>query len=246
MLQLKNYLIEKISNNNLIFLKKIYNKITLIKTIRLSINKNFDFNNQKIAHYLRGKNINFPPFRMTERSIELALADDFISQYEYGEVAEVGAVTPYYWPNRVKTVIDPYDKHQLVTHKEDWLLHKNDYRSIVSISTFEHIGLADYGLDLNLQNNAKAIEKLINSHSDFLVTWPGGYNKFLDENVINKSREFKSIHLYAWLRNKHGNSWVQVKDLSKLTDKLVYGPYWANVLFVLYRGPGLFKDLKNK
>ncbi len=130
----------------------------------------------------------------------------------------------------------------MVTHKEDWLLHKNVYRSIVSISTFEHIGLADYGLEVNLQNNAKAIEKLINTPSDFLVTWPGGYNKSLDENVINKSREIESIHLYAWVRNKHGNSWVQIKELNSINDKLVYGPYWANVLFAVYRGPGLFKS----
>jgi hypothetical protein len=50
----------------------------------------FYFNNQKIKYHLQGNNINHPPFRMTERSIELALADIFVEQYKYGELIEVG------------------------------------------------------------------------------------------------------------------------------------------------------------
>ena len=111
---------------------------------------------------------------MTERSIELALADLFLKQYQRNLVIEIGAVLPYYWPHRIQTIIDPVDIHPLVTFRESFWNFDLDGRPVISISAFEHIGLADYGLVVDEVVPQKAIERLVNTAGDFLVTIPFG------------------------------------------------------------------------
>lgn len=227
------------------FFLRAYKAAVLIKTIRPGIGKSFKFGSANVKFYLNGKNINFPPFRMTERSIELALADMFISQYRYEDLIEVGAVSPYYWPRRIKTIVDPYDTHPLVTHREDWITHQGKYNAILSISTFEHIGLSDYGLVGDLEKSDIALSKLISSASDFLVTWPAGYNNYLDQSVLKKIPTWPKVNLFVWERGTTGNKWEEIHDINKRKNKFTYGPYWANTLFVLYRGPGLLSSSKD-
>ncbi len=221
------------------FALRVYQAAVLLKTVRPNISKEFNLDGANIKYYLRGKNINFPPFRMTERSIELALADIFLSQYTSAELLEIGAVSPYYWPGRIKTIVDPYDTHPLVTHREDWITHNGSYKAILSISTFEHIGLPDYGLIGDLTKSDIAVRKLVSSTSDFLLTWPAGYNPYLDSAILQKISEWPDVKIFAWERGTTGNDWKQIIDPIKLKKNPSYGPYWANTLFVLYRGKGL-------
>jgi hypothetical protein len=220
----------------------VYKLMLLLPTFRPHIDLSFSVNGHKIRHYLVGKNINFPPFRMTERSIELALANIFIKQYGDSEVVEVGAVTPYYWPRRVKTIVDPYDAHSLVTHREDWTAHQGEYKAILSISTFEHIGLSDYGLNGDLKKSDLALNKLLNSDSDFLVTWPAAYNRYLDASVLRRLPTLSNVQLFVWHRDTSGNKWRQIVEVNSITESCSYGPHWANTLFVLYRGKGLIDE----
>ena len=137
---------------------------------------NFQFETMHVPHFIAHHNVNYPPFRMTERSIELALADIFLDQYPRDKVLEIGATTPYYWPHRIKNIVDPTDKHRLVSIKKSFMDIEIGNYAILSISTFEHIGIADYGLAADKNIVSAALAKLLAECSDFLVTIPGGYN----------------------------------------------------------------------
>jgi hypothetical protein len=217
---------------------KIHNLALNILTITFHTPKYFDFDGVKLKHFLHRHNVNRPLFRMTERSIELRLADIFLRNYPRNEVVEVGAVTPYYWPQRVGTIVDPIDEHPAVTHKLDWLKFDVSHKAVLSISTFEHIGSGDYGLNADLKMSELAIEKLFATNADFLVTWPGGQNKHLDL-VVKRAIVGTDISLFMWQRGKRGNDWRWVPNARDLEWNFSYGPYWANTLLVLYRGPKL-------
>lgn len=195
----------------------------------------FVFAGRAVSHFLHRHNVFHPPFRMTERSVELALADQFLSQYGRGEVIEVGAVTPYYWPHRVAEVFDPADKHELVTGHCTWDEVDPRGRAVLSISTFEHIGLPDYGLPPDTAASGQAVDKLVDCSSDFLVTFPGGYNPSLDDWVMQRAAE-GGFELHFLERSQVDNDWQQRPWQGLGGRRLVYGPYWANALFVMHRG----------
>lgn len=217
----------------------VWKWIFLLQTLTPSIDRTFVFCGRNIRHFSHSYNINFPPFRMTERSVELALVDLFIELHSGKTLLEVGAVTPYYWPGRIKHVVDPYDDHPLVTDRQDWLDHDFNYDAIVSISTFEHIGLDDYGLVSDGRRGKAAVEKLLEGGSDFLVTWPGGYNNNLDRLIFDKLRDRSDVDLFVWHRGKRGNNWKVVSNPNCLSLPLEYGPFWANTLIAIHRGPAL-------
>jgi hypothetical protein len=215
---------------------KFFLNLLLLRTLNFKFRNKFLLNGKEVRFYLKGHNINYPIFRMTERCLELALADLFLKRYV--DVIEIGAVTPYYWPNRISTIIDPYDKHMLVTDRVDWLNYERTAEAILSISTFEHIGLDDYGLHKDELKCEFALNKLLNSKADFLVTWPGGYNPTLDVLVLKLLRKESNVKLYCWQRGEKDNHFLQVEP-NDLTPPLKYGPYWANTVFVLHKGSPL-------
>jgi len=77
--------------------------------------------------------------------VELAVADRWLNQQHIANVVEVGAVTPYYWPGRVHHVVDPTDAHPGVTVRESIFDVSLVGKTVLSVSTIEHIGLGAYG-----------------------------------------------------------------------------------------------------
>ena len=83
-------------------------------------NITFNFLGRVYKLFCHTHNCGWPPFRMTERSVELALADEWLTTKD--NVIEIGAVTPYYWPKRISNVVDPTDSHELVNIKASCLM----------------------------------------------------------------------------------------------------------------------------
>lgn len=172
---------------------------------------------------------------MTERSVELALADLYLNKYERESMVEIGATTPYYWPHRIKTIVDPTDRHPLVSNRESFTEFDLEGRHVLSISTFEHIGLPDYGMPLDETLQKNSVDSLIENSGDFLVSIPGGYNPKLDALVFKLARE-NIFKLHLWNRSPIGNDWAYIDTKDIDTTKFKYGPFWANTLLVLHRG----------
>jgi hypothetical protein len=122
--------------------------------------------------------------RRTERTVELALADDWLRRAS--EPIEIGAVTPYYWPNRISKVVDPTDKHPLVTHRASLFDVDITGRDVLSISTVEHVGLDDYNLNED-KSAIDAVHYIIDRANRFLITFPVGYNETLDQFIFGQS-----------------------------------------------------------
>jgi hypothetical protein len=122
--------------------------------------------------------------RRTERTVELALADDWLKRAS--DPIEIGAVTPYYWPNRISQIVDPTDGHPLVTQRASLFSVDITGRDVLSISTVEHVGLDDY--NQNEEKSAIDAVRYINDRANrFLITFPVGYNDTLDKFIFGRS-----------------------------------------------------------
>jgi hypothetical protein len=138
--------------------------------------KTFNFAGYRFPYYAHYHNCGHPPDAMSERSLELTLAEVFLETTSRDSVIEVGAVTPYYWPHRVKDICDPTDTHPLVNIRASFLDTDFTKKNILSISTFEHIGRGDYGIPPDQSLNQRSFEKLFTEASSFMITIPGGQN----------------------------------------------------------------------
>ena len=197
----------------------------------------FEIDGYEVAHFIHRYNAYCPPYRMTERTVELALADMFLRVLGTEDVAEVGAVTPYYWPGRIATVVDPTDAHERVTTHAGWNEWSHDSFAILSMSTFEHIGAGEYGLAPDGNETRAAIDKLLTVTRPFLVTFPAGYNATLDAYVRSTLADDPTVRVMAWHRGTRGNNWRQLAYANVTSAMETYGPAWANTLIALYRGP---------
>lgn len=192
----------------------------------------FDFCGYRFPMFAHHHNCGHPPGAMSERSIELSLASLFLDTAQRDSLVEIGAVTPYYWPHRVKDICDPVDPHPLVNIRASYLDIAFKDKVILSISTFEHIGQRDYGLPENPSLNRQAFEKLFTEAKHFLVTVPGGYNSAMDDYLLGLDSPALNVSVRHLLRVK-GNYWVEKKN--PLKSDLIFS-YGAYSLIVVSRG----------
>jgi hypothetical protein len=202
----------------------------------------FEFAGQRYPYFYHRHNCGWPPFPCTERSVELSLADRWLSNADAGRVCEVGAVTPYYWPRRVSNIVDPTDPHPLVTARQS--IFDIDFRdsAVLSISTFEHIGYGDYGLPAEPFACVDALAKLFREASQFLVTVPLGVNGVLDDRLLGPDAVPSDVDMRFVARADDGVSWRETQP-----GRRAYGPSGANAIVILERGgllgePGHFEE----
>ena len=197
----------------------------------------FTVDGHAVRHFIHRYNAFFPPYRMTERTVELALADIFLRAMRGKRVVEIGAVTPYYWPDRIGTVVDPADDHAAVTDHVGWEAWETSGEVLLSMSTFEHIGSGEYGLAPDPDATRHAIDKLLGCGCEFLMTYPAGYNPALDTYMRTLDHRDADYRVMVWHRGPRGNDWRQI-EIDAMTPAMeTYMPGWAQTLVALYRGP---------
>jgi len=205
----------------------------------------FQFGGREYPYFYHPYNCGWPPYA-NERVVEMSLANVWLGEQDAADVVEVGAVTPDYWPGRVHTVIDPYDPHERVTVRESVLDQDLSGRTVVSISTFEHIGSGDYGLAEQPGMAADALRKLFAESPRFLVTVPAGYNPSLDELLADPGRLPDSVDVGCLVRQEDG-TWREAAAVPQ--SMRAYGDAalkrrfpgtcigrWANSVVVARRG----------
>jgi hypothetical protein len=152
-------------------------------------------------------NCGFPPLRMTERSLEMAIADRWLKRIGHDRVVETGAVTPYYWPGRIAMVVDPYDPHPLVTHRTSLFGTDLSGLDVLAISTLEHIGVGDYGPVGDEETAVHALEKICRESRRFLVSVPYGFNPAVDATLFSNYRFPADVTALCMVRSEQGNDW---------------------------------------
>ena len=95
----------------------------------------FDFWGRAYRCFYHVYNCGWPPY-VSERCVELALADVWLAQVPAEELVEIGAVTPYYWPGSVGRIVDPFDPHPRVTDRKSLFDLELTGSRVLSISTF--------------------------------------------------------------------------------------------------------------
>ena len=198
----------------------------------------FTFGQRSYECFCHRHNCGFPPSRMTERPVELAIADRWLEQVDGEGVIEIGAVTPYYWPRRISTVVDPYDPHPLVTHHVSLFNVDLSGRDVLTISTLEHIGVGDYGPAGTNETALNALEKILRESKRFLVTVPHGYNATVDATLFGKFRFPRDVSATYMVRSEYGNDW---REASVEHAAIPYGgcepdAHSANSLLIVERG----------
>lgn len=198
----------------------------------------FSLNHTTFELFAHAHNCGWPYLpTSTERTVELALADRWLTAVDCDRVIEVGAVTPYYWPRRVANVVDPADSHSLVTIRRSVFDVNLTGATVLSISTIEHIGTGDYGLADDPSGSQGALEKLFLESPRFLVTFASGYNRRLDQVVLSRGGFPADVAVALLVRNVSGVGWRE--KLPHADSLRGYGPF-GNSVFVITRGMELF------
>lgn len=175
--------------------------------------------------------------RRTERTVELPIANFWLNRRDaLGSqelLVEVGAVTPYYWPGRVDTIVDPADKKATIRGSLFQTSFKD--QDVISISTIEHVGERRYGLRED-KTPEEALIKIIRESNRFLLTVPYG------GSPASPDFEMKIFQLAS-----SGEGEFRLFKLSRRPDELwepsvechPYGKApkpWANTVLILERG----------
>jgi len=180
-------------------------------------------------------NCGWPTARMSERAVELAVADSWLDHDDRALLVEIGAVTPYYWPGRVSRIVDPFDSHRRVTDKCSLFDVDFSGMDVVSISTLEHIGLGDYVKPKVAETAQAAFEKISREASRYFVTVPYGVNPAADEFFFSGSLPAARY----LVRNPTDNWWHQVASGPEARRPYGRREYaasgWANGLAILLR-----------
>ena len=130
-------------------------------------------------------------------------------------------------------ICDPGDPHPRVNIRAYYQNVDFQRKSILSLSTFEHIGQDDINPGLFDDTvNRLAFEKLFDESDCFLVTVPGGYSPGMDNYLLALDQVAQGVSVRHLLRVK-GNQWIESPSPSR--SELVFrnGAY---SLFVVSRG----------
>ena len=117
-----------------------------------------------------------------ERRIEVPIAREWLKQQQESSVIEVGAVLPY-WQQVHHEVVDPYDPNLQGTRYEDAENCDFTGRSVLSISTIEHVGRGEYGDFRDAFKAGRVLSKIVREARSYLITLPMGYHPGLDRQV---------------------------------------------------------------
>jgi hypothetical protein len=187
----------------------------------------FNYQNEKLNYFFHQYNCGYPPFKCTERIVELSIADCWLNKVD-DVVHEIGCVTSYYWPKRVEHIIDPFDSHPLNLNKKDMFDVDLHNKNVLSISTIEHIGLNQYDQNSNF-TACDAFQKIYTESSSCLVTFPLGYNKLLDNYICDEygnSIDSSSLTYYERIKTNLFRKSIFVKK------RFNFGKIWADNLLV--------------
>lgn len=188
--------------------------------------KFFEFDGKEYVLYEHSYNCGYTNTRMTERSVELALAEEYLHNCK-NDVIEVGAVTPYYFfDKKIIEIVDPTDLHERVNARKSLFECDFEGKNVLSISTIEHVGTHDYGMNEE-KNVIDALTKITSEAASCLITAPLGYNVLLD----NWIKDNKSNPMIKIMKRGMNNHWAEVDLLDD--EDIIYGPLWANGLVVI-------------
>ena len=166
-----------------------------------------------------------------ERSVELALARDFVERHRGTRILEIGNVLGHYGPVN-HCVLDKYESSPGVTNADVVDFDPAEpFDAIVSISTLEHVGWDEHPREPEKVLRARAnLLRLLRPGGPLLVTVALGYNPHLDRYLAEGRFEFPG-EIYMKRINR-ANEWREA-DAGEVQGARYGAPFRnANAIFV--------------
>lgn len=175
----------------------------------------------------------------TERVVELAYILEYLKLQKYENILEIGNVLSKY----VKTshiVLDKYEKgNNIINEDAAFFNNGKKFSSIISISTFEHIGfdepVFEPGKIKKALNNAI---NLLEENGELLITVPLGYNPEVEEIIQMQKVSFTKV--YFLKRVSKLNLWEEtsLEDAVKYPYGSIY-PAANAIAILIYKKIGI-------
>lgn len=166
------------------------------------------------------------------RCIEVPYAYEWVKQYKYNKILEVGNVMSYYYPVNHK-VIDKYEVAPNVENVDIVDYNPNEkYDLIVAVSTMEHVG-HDMGEQSDPYKVVKAFEhlkSLLVPGGKFVVTIPPGQNSDLDRYIKDGIIKFDETHYMKRISKDYAWREVTAKELEGVTYRYPF-PHSHAIIF---------------
>ena len=211
------------------------------------INQSFMVGNGTYRYFYHDYNVTWA----NERCVELPIAIAEFAKGPRENCLEIGDVLSHYISGPVDwLVLDKYEKREGVLNLDiASFAPARRFDLIISISTLEHVGWDESPPDSTETKLKRALGRLpglLSAGGRALVTFPLGYNPFLDRMILGGDHPFTSLSFLR--RQDWANSWMEPKGLNQPPDP--YGQWrfgsfrrvdrslppgvfpWANVLAV--------------
>lgn len=167
------------------------------KIIRHS--RTYSFQGKKYHYFYK------PETWYNERTVEIPIVMEIVSQNEKKNILEIGNVLSNYCQIK-HDVVDKYDVSENVINQDiaEFSSFKK-YDLVVSISTLEHVGFDEFPKDpLKIVKTLENLFRLISEQGKIFFTWPLGYNKTMDSVLAENGSIFtnqfylKRISFHEW------------------------------------------------
>ena len=149
--------------------------------------------------------------RINERCVEVPIIWKIVCAHNGKNILEVGNTLGYYFDIK-HDVVDKYDKLKSSTINQDIVDFSSPkkYDLIVSISTFEHIGVDEEEKDENkIIRAVENIKNLLSLTGKAYITIPLGYNIVHDEMLLTGKLGFDNLYFLS-RKSSAINLWTQV------------------------------------
>jgi len=207
-------------------------KAQKLKDLGILTENKFIYRNNELDLFQSSYNCGFYNSIMTERCVEIAIAKNWLNSID-GEVIEIGAVTPYYLPRAVNEICDPYDPHSKVSIKESMFKLDLRQKNVLSISTIEHVGTGEYGLQINEGETAvNALLKILKESKKCLITFPVGANAELDNYILGNQNLGNDISIELIKRTGDNNCFCQSQNIQDIKN-ISYVNCKANAVVII-------------
>lgn len=146
---------------------------------------------------------------MTERAVEVPVAQAAVDRFTGRRVLEVGNVLSHY-RGQGHVVVDKYERTAGVLNRDVLdLTELGQFDLVVAVSTIEHVGWDEQPRDPHGAVRAlHALRRAVAPGGTLLVTVPAGYNPNLDEAI--RGGALPGARLAGMRRADRATRWVEV------------------------------------
>jgi hypothetical protein len=169
----------------------------------------------------------------SERRIEVAIGHHFLQRHYSDYIFEFGNTMSQY-VGGVRVIVDLTDYEYGAYTIDIMDFHPGEkFDSILSISTFEHVGMEDGSNDLSRSiRSVRHVQSMLRPGGEMLATWALGYNHKLDQALFSGVLGFNKVIFYRRLDAE--NNWQEC-DRESARDIQFFKPFpYANGIFVGY------------